>query len=175
MRLVGYVRESPGPVDAETPYAQNERIRRYAAEGGHQLIAMCQDVRQPGVSLGRDGYLAMLGIINTDQVDAAAIGSVASLSSDIITQEILIWDLRSRGVSVISTDPEDVPILADPPADASRRLIRDVLARVRDHLSTLEPPGPPPLAMEEPPALGEGEVLIELVPADDEEQRGSGA
>jgi len=175
VRLVGYVREGPGPIDNDTPYAQSERIRRYATEGGHQLIAMCQDVRQPGHSLGRDGYVAMLGIINTDQVDATVIGSVASLSADAITQEILIWDLRSRGVRVISTEESDVDILAEPPLDPSRRLIRDVLARVRDHLSALEPPGPPPLAIREPPALQEGDVIIELVPAADEERRGSSA
>jgi hypothetical protein len=84
------------------------------------------------------------------------------LSSDQIVQEIMLWDLRGRGVRVISTDPSDLLLLdADERPGSSRMLIRDVLERVGEHARSigahrLEPPG----------ILPDGDVMIHIITAD---------
>lgn len=134
MRVAGYLRESADPDAGPSAYAQHEQIRRHAAEHGDHLVAVCQDLRIPGEAFAHDGYLGLLGVIASQAIDAVVVPGVATLSSDQIVQEILLWDLRARGVRVISTDPEDLPLL-DPEADPgpTRMLIRDILERVGEH------------------------------------------
>ena len=56
-----------------------------------------------------------------------------SLSDDQIVQEVLLWDLKARGVSVLSTEPDDAAIVGGDDPGATRMLIRDVLARIEEH------------------------------------------
>lgn len=142
MRVVGYVRESPGPHPDETAFAQSEAIRRWATAAGHHIVAMCQDVKTPGHALGREGFVALLGILGAGRVDGVLVTSLDTLSPDLVIQEIMLWDLRSRGVRLLTTRESDLAALADDPDDHSRMLIRDVLARVREHRSELHGPQP---------------------------------
>lgn len=160
MRLVGYVRESTAAADMESAYAQSDRIRRAATDGGHALLAVCQDVPRPGVEQSRDGYLALLGVVDAGQVDGVLVASLSALSADLMMQEIMLWDLRARGVAVLSAAPEEVGALADPPEDRSRMLVREMLARLDEYRSSLGRTVQP-VAVEAPP----GDVTIELVPA----------
>ncbi len=165
MRIVGYVRETPGPQEGETAYAQSEKIRRWVVETGHQLVAVCQDTRQAGHALGREGYQALLGIIGSGQVDAVLVSSVATFSLDKIVQEIMIWDLRGRGVAILSTEGDDLEDLKDPPEDLARLLVRDVLARVGEHLHhTRDPSRATMLPVDAPPE----DVVIELIQSADD-------
>ncbi|MDP8959246.1 MAG: recombinase family protein [Actinomycetota bacterium] len=160
MQVVGYVREAPRPDDGESAYAQSERIRRWVARGGHSLVAVCQDVPQPGHALERQGYRALLGIVEAGQADAVLLPGLAALSVDKIVQEVMLWDLRRRGVLVLVTEEEDLAALADPSEDPARMLVRDVLARTGEYAQVLEGV--------EPVARGEPEVIVELVPWQEE-------
>ncbi|MDH3193528.1 MAG: recombinase family protein, partial [Acidimicrobiia bacterium] len=102
MRVVGYVRDTPDPSEAEPAFAQAERVRRWIKDSGHQLVAICQDVRTAGRTLGRDGYRAMMGVIGTGEADAVLVPSLDALSPDKVTQEIMLWDLRARNIAVLS-------------------------------------------------------------------------
>lgn len=174
MRVVGYVRDTPDPSEAEPAFAQAERVRRWVADSGHQLVAVCQDVRTPGRPLGRDGYRAMIGIVGTGEADAVLLPSLDALSADKVTQEIMLWDLRSRGIAVLSTADADLAQLADPPDDSLRGLVRDVLAKVADHVtmvgSSLLPAAAPPqpeLPAAEPivsVGVDDSDVVVELIP-----------
>lgn len=163
MRIVGYVRESPGQQEDTTAFVQSERIRRWASDAGHQVVAVCQDVRHSGYALGRDGYRALIGIIGAGQVEAVVVASLAVLSPDKINQEIMIWDLRSRGAAVLSADAEDLDALKEPPADPARLLIRDVLGRIEEHASSLRPWRPTVLD-------DSGDVVVELIPPSGSQQ-----
>jgi len=162
VRVVGYVRESADPDAGVSAYAQQEEIRRHATEHGHHLVAVCQDARVPGEPLGRDGYLGLLGVIASHAVDAVVIPGIATLSSDQIVQEIMLWDLRSRGVRVLSTRDGDLPLL-DPEAEAepSRMVIRDVLERVGEHAR-----GIGATRLDQNDVLGSSDVLIHIVESD---------
>jgi DNA invertase Pin-like site-specific DNA recombinase len=102
---VGYVRESADPSAGHSAFEQQELIRRHALEHGHSIVAVCLDARAAGEALGRDGYLGLLGVIASGATDAVIVPGLSVLSSDQIVQEIMLWDLRGRGVRVISTDP----------------------------------------------------------------------
>ena len=160
LRLVGYVRESTAASDMDSAYAQSDRIRRAATDGGHALLAVCQDVPRPGVEQTRDGYLALLGVVDAGQVDGVVVSSLSALSADMMMQEIMLWDIRGRGVAVLSADPGEVGALAHPPTDRSRTMMREILARLDDYRTSLGRTAPP-VAVEAPPS----DVTIELVPA----------
>lgn len=167
MRVVGYVRESPDPSDGRPAFSQQEEIRRHAGDHGHQLVALCQDLRHPGQPPSRDGYLSLLGVIAAGGVDAVVVPGIATFSSDAIVQEIMLWDLQARGVRVVSTDQTDLRLL-DPEAvpEPSRMFIRDVLERVGEHAGAIgahriDPPGLSP----------DGDVLVHIIHADAAEQQ----
>lgn len=164
MRVVGYVRDSPDPSEAEPAFAQAERVRRWINDSGHQLVAICQDVRTAGRPLGRDGFRALIGIIGTGEAEAVLLPSLDALSPDKVSQEIMLWDLRARGVAVLSADAEDLDLLADPPHDSLRILIRDVLAKVGSHVEMI---GTAAIAAAEPVARPELPIIERIEPDDD--------
>lgn len=156
MRVVAYLRE-PGDAVDRSAFAQQEEVRRYAAAQGLDLVAICQDVARPGLPLGRDGFRSLLGVLAAGQAEAVLLPGLSTLSADVIVQEIMLWDLRARGARVLSTDPADADFLSPAPAEPSRQLVRDVLARVADYRESLTvPPTVPP---------GEESVVVHLMPA----------
>jgi len=133
MRVVAYVREAADPAGDRPAFAQQEEIRRFAAAHGLQVVALCQDVRSPGRALGREGYLSLLGVLASGHAAAVLLPGLATLSSDLVVQEIMLWDLRSRGARVLSTDTADLEALSATPSDPNREFVRHVLARVGEH------------------------------------------
>jgi len=161
VRVVGYVREPVGAEQARPAFVQQEELRRWAAEQGHQLVAVCQDRSGDGHHpLDRDGYLTLLGTLASGGVDAVVVPGIAALSDDQIVQEILLWDLKARGVRVLSTDTEDVTFVGGDDPGATRMLIRDVLARVEEHARILSRH---PTGRSRP--IGGADVVVELLAA----------
>lgn len=166
LRVVGYVRESADPSDGRSAFAQQEEIRRHAAANGLAVVAVCQDLRSDNTD--RVGYLSLLGVVAAGGVDAVLLPGVATLSSDQIVQEIMIWDLLGRGIRVISTQDTDQALLdgaVDP--GASRMLIRDVLSRVGEHARSIGAH-----RIDRPSILPDGDVLIHILQADAAELAG---
>lgn len=161
MRVVGYVRESADPAGTSA-FAQQEELRRFASEHGHRLVAVCQDLRSPGSPPSRDGYLSVLGVVAAGGVEAVLVPRLSTLSSDAIVQEIMLWDLRSRGIRVVSTDPVDLRLLDDEQAPGADRLvIRDVLQRVGEHAREIASKRPSPDRI-----LPDSDVLVQIIAAD---------
>lgn len=161
MRVVGYVREQAGPEDAEPSFVQGEAIRSWVRKSGHNLVSICQDVRQEGHGLGRDGYQALLGIIAGRSADGVVVPRLEALSPNLMTQEIMIWDLRRRGTALLSINEADHRVLLNPTKE--RLLIRDVLARLEDYFEWAYP-----VAVEEEETDEiDDEVIVELIPAKD--------
>jgi DNA invertase Pin-like site-specific DNA recombinase len=162
MRVVGYVRELFAPEDADPAFVQGEAIRAWVRKSGHNLISVCQDVRQEGHGLGREGYQALLGIVAGKGADGVVVPGLTALSPDLMTQEIIIWDLRRRGVTVMSIDENDHALLMTPTKE--RLLMRDVLARLEDYHEWAYP-----AALEEEAEDDDrgDEVVVELIPASD--------
>ena len=170
LRVVGYVRESPGPPEGVTAFAQSEELRRWVRESGHHLVAICQDIKVPGYSLGREGYRALLNIARSGQVEAVLVADLGTLSPDKVAQEIMIADLTEGGVSVISVLAEDQEALADLTQDRVRMVIRDVLAKSARYRAEFLIPEVEEDAAAGPPSR-EGiisDVIVELIPNPDQ-------
>ena len=89
-------------------------------------------------------------------MDAVVVPGIETLSSDQIVQEIMLWDLLSRGVRVLSTHDDDLAVLDGQDPGPTRMLIRDVLTRVEEHADRMAD-----RAMERPE--GGADVVIELL------------
>jgi DNA invertase Pin-like site-specific DNA recombinase len=162
LRVVGYIREVSS--SSEPAFSQQEKIRRWVGENGHRLVAQCQDVRTPGHAVGREGLQSIMGIISAGQVDAVVVPSLATFATDKVTQEVIMWELRSSGVTLLSTEPHDVAELADSPADGMRALIRHVLDKQERFESILSLPLTEP---EQPSVVridDTRDVVVELIP-----------
>ena len=132
MRVIGYVRELPGHQQADTAFAQAERIRRWVRDTGNELIATCED-QHASAPNERPGYRALVEVVRTGVVDAVVVASVDALASDKVLQEILFSDLGTAGVSIISTDVTDHEMLLERTDDHVRMVVRDVVAKVLEY------------------------------------------
>ncbi len=132
MNIVGYVREAPGRGQSDTAFAQSERIRRWALDTGDHLVATCQD-HGPGSTVHRPGYRAMIDLVRTGAVDAVVVAGLDAFSTDKIVQEIMLVDIRTAGVTVISTDEDDHRALTAGGEDHARMVVRDVVAKLADY------------------------------------------
>jgi DNA invertase Pin-like site-specific DNA recombinase len=162
MRVIGYVRDLGGPDTGDTVFVQSERIRRWVAQNRCQLVAVCQDTPSTSGVDDRDGYRALLGIVSAGHVDTVLLSELTSLSPDVMTQEIMLHDLRTRGIKVISTEDADLSALAEPATDPGRLLMRDVLAKHQAHEARFGKAG------EGITPTDDQDVLIELIPHADE-------
>lgn len=176
MRIVGYVREAPVLGDSETAYFQKERLRRWSAESGHQLISVCEDLRVSGSQAARDGYRAMLDIVRSGHVDAVLVADLSALSSDKVLQEVMIEDLRRLGVLVLSTTASDMAVITDPAQDQTRMVVRDIVGRVGDYVDAYGPPliehtGQRVVDLREQPR----DVIVELIRAGEHHRADSAA
>jgi hypothetical protein len=124
---------------------------------------VCQDARTPGRDLNRDGLRAVIGIVAAGGVDAVVVASLSALSPDKVVQEVMIDDLRARGVTVLTSDEAELSLLEDPSPDQVRLLVRDVLEKARRHQRLVGSPEDPPdgAAIHEE---DDSDVIIELVP-----------
>jgi hypothetical protein len=174
VRVVGYIRETPDPNEGEPAFAQGERIRRWVADRGHQLVAVCQDTRVPGHALGRDGFKAMIGIMERDEADAVLVSELETFSPDKVAQEVAIYEIRRRGGRVISSVDDELDLLDPMPDDRIRTIVRDVLdkaARLQDVLGPDDDPDTEDadslrgVDQDEQAASAVG-VVIELIPPD---------
>lgn len=135
MKIAGYVRQTPGRTDPDTAFAQSERIRRWVLDSANELIAVCQDHHSSSSPSDRPGFKALLDISRSEGVDAVVVANLSALSPDKMTQEIMIQDLRTAGVTVIATEPTDVSALSLAEDDHARMLVRDVLSRIEEYRS----------------------------------------
>lgn len=133
MRVAGYIRQIPGTEQADTAFAQSERIRRWVRDTGNELVATCQDEGFAAATADRTGYRALLDIVRSSSTDAVVIANLEALSSDKMLQEIMLADLRSSGVTVIATDEADIEALRDAADDPARIVVRDVVAKVAEY------------------------------------------
>jgi hypothetical protein len=164
MRVAGYVRESADPGRFRPAFEQAEELRRHAAEMSYLIVALCQDTRHTGHPTGRDGYLSLLGVVAAGAVEAVLLPGLDTLSADETVQEIAVWDLRRRGVNVLSTRPEDGPLLDEA---GSPEPGREAVRRVLDRLA--EPVLPTADAPTDRDVAPDGDVLIHIIAADDAE------
>lgn len=165
MRVVGYLREGFGPEESDPAFVQGEALRRWVRDTGHNLVSVCQDLRHEGHALERDGYQALLGVVSSRRADGVVMPSLETLSTDLMIQEIMIWDLRRRGVAVLSIDESDHQLLIQPSKE--RMLMRDLLARLEDYYEWAYP-AEETESGEDEEGDRDDEVIVQLIPASEQ-------
>ncbi|MFV1998955.1 MAG: recombinase family protein [Acidimicrobiia bacterium] len=133
MNIAGYVRQTPGRTDPDSAFAQSERIRRWAKDAGHDVIAICQDHHSLTSPTDRPGFRALLEIVRSEGADAVVVGNLNALSPDIMMQEIMLVDIRTAGCNIIATEPEDLELLLNTENDYARMVVRDTMAKVHEY------------------------------------------
>lgn len=169
MNIAGYARETPGRGQADTAFAQSERIRRWVRDSGNELIAICQDNRTAPPT-ERPGYRSLLEIVRSGSADAVLVATLEAISPDKVDQEIAIVDIRAAGATFISTDERDLTVLRDGHEDHIRLVVRDVVSKVADYrsaygLSGADEPTVEPIGPDVPESTGEDHrnVVVELI------------
>ena len=169
MRIAGYVREPMGRQPGPNTFAQGERIRRWAIDSGNDLIAVCQDHSGTSSPADRPGYRALVEIVRSGKADAVVVATLDALSPDKVMQEIMLVDIRAGGATVISTDEDDLEVLASAQDDHARLVVRDVVAKVDDYRRAFGLTGEadgtvaPAYPSEEPSADDTHNVVVEFI------------
>jgi DNA invertase Pin-like site-specific DNA recombinase len=110
---------------------QERAVKALARQHGHRLVGIHRD---EGVS-GSNGLDARVGLadalaaVRARKADGVVVPRLDRLARDLVLQETLLAEVRRLGGQVYSCSDGEAGVLADDPADPSRRLIRQVLAR----------------------------------------------
>jgi DNA invertase Pin-like site-specific DNA recombinase len=137
LRLVGYLRVS---TDRQAEHGlgldvQEAAIRKWARAGGHRVVAWYRDEGESG-SNGLETRVALaeaLATIREQKAAGVVVYRLDRLARDLVLQEQLLAEVRRMGGDVFSTSAAEASVLADDPADPSRKLIRQVLGAVAEY------------------------------------------
>lgn len=139
MNVVGYIRVSgAGQVDKDGPVRQAEKIKAFCAEHGLQQISQVQDLAITGKmdGLDRPGFAEFLNAFD----DKASVGSTAMAvvverndrwARDLIVSELMLKELRSRGLKLFFCD-QGLVDQADDKGDPTKTLIRQILSALAE-------------------------------------------
>ena len=130
MTAIGYVRVSTnGQADGFGPELQREAIEGSGRQDG--ISAWYSDEGVSGKLMDRPGLGDALAALEAG--DVLVVAKLDRLARDLITQEMLLREIRSRGAELVSCAEGEQAYLADDAADPSRRLIRQVLGAVAEY------------------------------------------
>ncbi len=128
---IGYVRVSTvGQGDGHGPEIQRAAIEAWARERGVELLEVLTDVGISGAVLERPGLDRALRALRPGET--LVVYRLDRLARDLVTQELLLRELRRRGAEVASCSEAEQAYLSDDPADPARKLIRQVLGAVAE-------------------------------------------
>lgn len=131
MRAVSYLRVSGrGQVAGDGFPRQREAIETYAKGAGLELVAEYRDEGVSGTNelADREGLAALLDRIESNGVRVVLVERADRIARDLMVGEVILSQLRERGVRVLDSSGVD---LADD-SDPTRKLIRQVLGAVAE-------------------------------------------
>ena len=91
-----------------------ERSRQALPDGPSGEVAeerLARRAEQDGTPLGREGFQARVGIVAAGPVDAVVVPALETFSPAKVLQEVVVWALRRRDISVLSTAEDELPLL----------------------------------------------------------------
>jgi len=108
---------------------QQEAIERYAAQNGHEIADLFFDsVTGTSDFDEREGFSMMISYLERSKVELVLVERPDRLARDLMVSEILLADLRKRGVQVIAAESGmDLSVFDN---DPSRTLIRQIFGAI---------------------------------------------
>ena len=110
--------------------AQERSIRALLRERHVRPARFFEDRGASGAVEDRPALSELLEALEAG--DVVVVARLDRLARDLLTQEVLLRDIRQRGADVVSCSPAESDYLHDDPHDPTRRLIRQVLGSVSE-------------------------------------------
>ncbi len=132
MKAFGYIRVSgEGQIDGDGFIRQEKAIRDYAGKNG---IAIERIFKEEGVSGTKESRRALAEMmvsleLNGHGIKTVIIEKLDRLARDLLIQEGIIRDLKSKGIDLISV-MEGPDLMSD---DPSRKLIRQMFGAISEY------------------------------------------
>lgn len=134
MKIFSYLRvSSQGQIDGDGFERQKEAVGKFCQ--AHGLIhsgTFRESISGTSDATERKEFSEMLAYIDTradsvDKVDAVVVERMDRLARDLMVSEVLLKELRSRGVKVFSADQGTLIDMASDGGDPTRVLIRQMM------------------------------------------------
>lgn len=132
MTAIGYIRVSTnGQADGFGPDIQRAAIVEWCGTHDITSASVYSDEGVSGKILERPGLGGALQQLG--EGDVLIVARLDRLARDLVTQELLLADIRRRGADLVSCADGEQTYLADTPDDPSRKMIRQVLGAVAEY------------------------------------------
>jgi len=131
VKAIGYIRvstEAQAGEDRYGPDVQRDAIRKYASAEGVDLARICEDLGVSGGLEHRPGLAAVYEALDAGDVGAVIVYRLDRLARDLRLQENILFDLRKKGVELISVSEPDLCS-----AEPERVLLRQVLGSFAEY------------------------------------------
>ncbi len=129
-KAYAYLRVSgAGQVNGHGLPRQREAIANYAKANQYEISKEFSDEGVSGTLLDRPGFADLILAVQSNGVRIIIIERLDRLARDIMVQESIVRDLKSKGVNLISTT-EGPDLAAD---DPTRKLIRQLFGAVAEY------------------------------------------
>lgn len=140
MNVVGYIRvSSKGQMEGDGPSRQGDSIQRFCESQG---LVFIRNFIEEGVSgtvegMDREAFSDMVVYIDSlkgmkAQVDAVVVERLDRLARDLMVSEVLLKELRTRGIKVFAADQGAVLDMANDDGDPTRKLIRQIIGALAE-------------------------------------------
>lgn len=130
MRLVAYASVSTERERWKGSLLEQQRmVQAWADREKHRVVASFADDAPADLESfpEREALGNALDAVKRERADALVIERLDRLTPSLVLQELLMDEIERTGARVVSTHPDDAPALADPPQDARRALVREVI------------------------------------------------
>ncbi len=128
-KVVGYVRVSTAnQALGDGPAAQDEAIRAWVVEHGHQVVGVCRDDGKSGTleDTDRPALLDALALLEAGDADVLVVHRLDRLARALHVQEAVLARAWAAGASVWEV-VGDREVLRDDPDDPMRTFVRQVM------------------------------------------------
>lgn len=138
MLVVSYIRvSSKGQIDGDGPERQRESIARFCTSHKLNLIYEAfESVSGTTEALAREAFSEMVEMIekrkSSDPIEAVVVERMDRLARDLMVSEILLGELRKRGVKVFCADHGALTDMASNDGDPTRKLLRQMMGALAE-------------------------------------------
>lgn len=140
MNVIGYIRvSSKGQMEGDGPARQSDAIEKFCA--AHKLTRL-ESFIEEGVSgtvegMDRDAFSNMVALIEAskdqvNKIEAVVVERLDRLARDLMVSEILLKELRTRGIKVFAADQGALIDMANNEGDPTRKLIRQIIGALAE-------------------------------------------